>query len=342
MLAAILTTRAVEDPNCKFQLDKRLYDELLKLGIQPVFIYGDPIVTSNGLIYNNGYTASDFDFYIDLSRASVSNNEQYFEFDDLSTSPNPLESMVLATRKDWMCLALDSYDIPMPQTFVTGLDLWRNRLTENGFCSPHNTARKEVIFGDVEIFINEVLSKPNNNSIIMKPISGDCGYGILEFVDIDHFENYFRTTPNETKLKPDDVILQQKIEHHGIDYRAYVVGNRVLAAIRRTAQEGEWRTNFSLGSTITPFELTAEQEHDAIRAMQAVNLGFGTVDIIIDERTGQHYICEVNGTNSGMKSIEIAHPHINVAAEVARYIVQEFCPTACLKPKPEFIQPASP
>src|SRR5260370_38115775 len=73
--------------------------------------------------------------------------------------------------------------------------------------------------------------------------------------------------------------LQQFIRHPGWDLRAFVVGGRVLTAMRRTAR-GDWRTNVAQGGTAEPGRLAADEERLALRAAAAGGAAGAGVDLL--------------------------------------------------------------
>ena len=66
-----------------------------------------------------------------------------------------------------------------------------------------------------------------------------------------------------------DIILQEYIaESRGKDYRAIVVGNRVLAALRRQAKSGEFRSNIHRGGHGTGVQLDPRSRQAAVDAVK--------------------------------------------------------------------------
>lgn len=112
-----------------------------------------------------------------------------------------------------------------------------------------------------------------------------------------------------------DVILQQYIsESAGRDIRAFVIGDRVVASMRRQAREGEFRSNIHRGGEGMPIELKEPYKRLAVQAAKAVGLTVAGVDML-ESLTGPK-ILEVN-SSPGFEGIEAA-----TGLNVARLIIQ--------------------
>jgi gamma-F420-2:alpha-L-glutamate ligase len=97
-------------------------------------------------------------------------------------------------------------------------------------------------------------------------------------------------------------ILQEYIPYV-FDIRALIIGDRVYA-MRRIPGEGEFRANFSLGGAVELFDLDREGHELAVKALSAINMSVGGVDILIT-KDDKRYILEVNH-NAGFTGMEKA------------------------------------
>lgn len=118
------------------------------------------------------------------------------------------------------------------------------------------------------------------------------------------------------------VMLQEFIaESKGKDVRAFVVGERVVAAMRREAKLGEFRSNIHRGGLGRSVRLTDEQEHSVVQAAKAMGLHMAGVDYL-ESHEGPKII-EVNAS-PGFQGLEqatkadIAGAVVDYAADVAR------------------------
>ncbi len=115
------------------------------------------------------------------------------------------------------------------------------------------------------------------------------------------------------------VLLQEFIkESKGKDVRAFVVGDRVVAAMRREAKVGEFRSNIHRGGIGRPLQLSPEDEEAVIEATQAIGLPVAGVDFL-ESHSGPKII-EVNAS-PGFQGLERA-TKADIAGMVVDYAAQ--------------------
>jgi ribosomal protein S6--L-glutamate ligase len=113
------------------------------------------------------------------------------------------------------------------------------------------------------------------------------------------------------------VLIQRFVkESKGRDIRALVVGDRVVAAMRRVAQGDEFRSNVHRGGSVEPVELDEEFERVAVRSAQIMGLRVAGVDML-EGRNGPQ-VMEVN-SSPGLEGIEAA-TKLDVAGAIIDYI----------------------
>lgn len=99
-----------------------------------------------------------------------------------------------------------------------------------------------------------------------------------------------------------NIMVQEFIkEADGADIRCFVVGGEVVAAMRRQAAEGEFRSNLHRGGTASAVQLTPEERSTAIRAARIMGLNVAGVDILRSSRGP--VVLEVN-SSPGIEGIE--------------------------------------
>ncbi len=113
------------------------------------------------------------------------------------------------------------------------------------------------------------------------------------------------------------VLLQEFIaESEGSDIRAFVVGNRVVASMKRQSLTDDFRSNLHQGGHGSAIKLTPEQEKVALRAAKAMGLQICGVDMILSDRGP--LVLEVNAT-PGIEGIEAVTKR-DVADKIIQYV----------------------
>jgi RimK family alpha-L-glutamate ligase len=154
--------------------------------------------------------------------------------------------------------------------------------------------------------------------VIVKPLFGSMGLGMVRVADEEMAWRVFRTLDQIRAV----YYLQQTVDHDGRDIRAFVVGDRVLGAIERTAPSGgpQWRTNVSRGGGATTVALPDAWVTMAIAAARAVGAEYAGVDLL-PARDGTVYALEVNAI-PGWVGLERA-----TGIDVAGAILDLVCPS---------------
>jgi len=112
-------------------------------------------------------------------------------------------------------------------------------------------------------------------------------------------------------------------EAGGADLRCFVVGGKIVAAMRRQAPEGEFRANLHRGGSATAVTLSAEEKRTALKAARAIGLDVAGVDLLRSQRGP--LVLEVNAS-PGLEGIEAA-TGVDVAASVIRHIEAQAAPS---------------
>ena len=114
-----------------------------------------------------------------------------------------------------------------------------------------------------------------------------------------------------------NILVQEFIkEAGGSDIRAFVVGNRVVAAMERTAAPGEFRSNVHRGGEAKKVKLTPEERATAKRAAKILGLNIAGVDLMRSNHGP--VVLEVN-SSPGLEGIEGA-TNIDVAGKVIEFV----------------------
>ncbi|MDY2922817.1 MAG: ATP-grasp domain-containing protein [Eubacterium sp.] len=87
----------------------------------------------------------------------------------------------------------------------------------------------------------------------------------------------------QEKLNGCDFILQPFIQGPGKDVRVYVIGDKIIAAVERTAKEG-FRSNFSLGGHVSLRTLSREETQLVQEVISLFDFGLAGIDFILNEK----------------------------------------------------------
>jgi len=120
-----------------------------------------------------------------------------------------------------------------------------------------------------------------------------------------------------------NILVQEFIEEAGgTDIRCLVVGERVIASMKRTARDGEFRSNLHGGGTASAIKLTPEERSTAIRSARILGLNCAGVDILRSNHGS--VVMEVN-SSPGLQGIEEC-THKDVAGRVIEFIEKHAVP----------------
>ncbi|WP_430908536.1 RimK family alpha-L-glutamate ligase [Maribacter sp. 2-571] len=122
----------------------------------------------------------------------------------------------------------------------------------------------------------------------------------------------------DTFYKMDTSILIQKYieESNGEDIRIFVVGNKIVASMKRMSEVGEFRSNVHRGGATEKVKLSAKEQFIALNATKHIGLGVAGVDLIRSKKGP--LLIEVNAS-PGLQGIEAA-TGVNVAQEIIKYV----------------------
>lgn len=149
--------------------------------------------------------------------------------------------------------------------------------------------------------------------VVVKPLFGSRGMGSTRLSDPEVASRVFRALSFHHSV----LYVQEFIPHGGSDIRAFVLGGRVLASMRRVA-EG-WKTNVSLGARPTPLSLDPELEKLAVDAAEAVGCLVAGVDIL--EGPEGPVILELNSQPGwmGLQSVT----EVDIADAIVQYVLSQ-------------------
>jgi ribosomal protein S6--L-glutamate ligase len=135
---------------------------------------------------------------------------------------------------------------------------------------------------------------------IVKLLQGTQGVGVMIASTVGEVEGMLDTLWTLGQ----EILLQELIaESLGRDVRALVLGDRVVAAMRRTARTGEFRSNLHRGGEGVAVDLSPAYREAAVKAAQVIGLELAGVDML--ESRGGPKVMEVN-SSPGLEGLEAA------------------------------------
>jgi ribosomal protein S6--L-glutamate ligase len=152
--------------------------------------------------------------------------------------------------------------------------------------------------------------------VVVKPLFGSEGRGMVRVSDGEMAWRTFRTLERTQSV----LYLQQFIRHPGWDLRVFVLGGRVLTAMRRFSN-GDWRTNVAQGGRGEVARLDADEERLALRAAAVLGAAVAGVDLLRGPQ-GEWYVLEVNAVPGWRALAPVTG--VDVAAAVLDFLVHDY------------------
>jgi ribosomal protein S6--L-glutamate ligase len=152
--------------------------------------------------------------------------------------------------------------------------------------------------------------------VIVKLIEGTQGVGVV----LAESAKIAQAIVEMLQSTHQNVLIQNFVkESKGRDVRALVVGDRVVASMRRVAQGDEFRSNVHRGGRVEAVDLDPAYEQTAVRAAQIMGLRVAGVDML--ESDAGPMIMEIN-SSPGLEGIEAA-THLDVAGAIIDHIADQ-------------------
>jgi ribosomal protein S6--L-glutamate ligase len=192
----------------------------------------------------------------------------------------------------------------------------RDKLRSLQILSRHSIGIPRTTFVRDKKDVLPAIERVGGAPVIIKLIEGTQGIGVLLAETTKAAESIIELLQSQRQ----NVLIQKFVaESKGRDIRAFVVGDRVVAAMRRIAQGQEFRSNVHRGGVAEAVTLSDEYMETAVRAAQIMGLRVAGVDML-ESDTGPQ-IMEVN-SSPGLEGIEHA-TQLDVAGAIIDYIAAQ-------------------
>jgi len=167
----------------------------------------------------------------------------------------------------------------------------------------------------------EVLALAGGAPLVIKLLEGTQGLGVV-LADTDRSA---KSVIEAFRATNTNILVQEFIkEAGGSDVRAIVVGGKVIAAMKRTGGEGEFRSNLHRGGSAKVVKLTPEERLTAVRAAKSMGLNVCGVDML--RANHGPVVMEVN-SSPGLEGVEKA-TGLDIAGKIIEYIEKNAKPGA--------------
>ncbi len=197
-----------------------------------------------------------------------------------------------------------------------GINNSRDKLRSLQLLSRHQIGIPRTTFVHNKKDVLPAIERVGGAPVVIKLIEGTQGVGVLLADTVKQAEAIIELL----QAQKQNVLIQKFVaESKGKDIRAFVVGDRVVAAMRRVAQGQEFRSNVHRGGIAEPVDLPQEYIETAVRATQIMGLQVAGVDML--ESSSGPQIMEVN-SSPGLEGIETC-TGLDVAGAVIEYIAAQ-------------------
>ncbi len=149
--------------------------------------------------------------------------------------------------------------------------------------------------------------------VVVKPIFGSRGIGSTRVSDADVAERIFRALEFNHQV----AYIQEFISHGNCDFRIFVLDGKVLASMRRTAEN--WKTNVSRGAKPEPYKPSRGVEKLAVKAAETVGCEVAGVDVL--ETENGPLLIDLN-SQPGWKGLQSV-TEFSIADEMIRHVLSK-------------------
>ncbi len=206
----------------------------------------------------------------------------------------------------------EQMDVYTPNTSA-GIRNSRDKLAAHQILARHNIGMPATTFVRDRADVMPAIERVGGAPVIVKLLEGTQGVGVVLAPDIPVAKAMIETLLATRQ----NVLVQEFIEEsRGSDVRAFVVGDQVIGAMRRTASCGDFRSNLHQGGGSEAIELPREYQETAVRSAQILGLRIAGVDMLESDRGP--LVLEVN-SSPGLQGIERATGR-NIAADIVSYV----------------------
>lgn len=203
----------------------------------------------------------------------------------------------------------DSYTIASSQGILRS----RNKLFTMQHMVKNNIPIPKTLYTKDTLLLKEQLDLLEGDQCIIKFLEGTHGLGVMLAESKKSAISIIETMHSLDK----PILIQEFVkESNGEDIRAYVVGDEVVASMKRSSNGKDFRSNVHRGGSTSVIEMTLEEQQIAVKTAQCLGLDVAGIDLI-RSKNGP-LVIEANST-AGLEGIEKA-TRVNVAGKIIKLI----------------------
>lgn len=159
----------------------------------------------------------------------------------------------------------------------------------------------------------DVIREVGGAPVVIKLLEGTQGMGVV----LAETEASAKSVIEAFSAANVNIMVQEFIRESGAtDVRAFVVGGRVVAAMKRVGRAGEFRSNLHRGGHAEPTEISGDEGATAVNAAAAIGLNVCGVDMLRTNRGPM--VMEVN-SSPGLEGVE-SSTGVDVAHEIVSFL----------------------
>ncbi len=152
--------------------------------------------------------------------------------------------------------------------------------------------------------------------LVIKMLEGTQGIGVI----LAETKQSAKSVIEALRGLNANIMVQEYIkEAGGADIRCLVIGDRVVASMKRQGAKGDFRSNLHRGGSATSIKITPEERSTAVRACKTLGLKVGGVDMLRSNHGP--VIMEVN-SSPGLEGIEKA-TNLNIAGKIILHLEKQ-------------------
>ncbi|MCA9731515.1 30S ribosomal protein S6--L-glutamate ligase [candidate division KSB1 bacterium] len=200
-----------------------------------------------------------------------------------------------------------------PTNESQGISRSRDKLRSLQLLARAGVGLPVTVFSHYTKDIDGLIEQVGGTPLIIKLLEGTQGIGVV----LAETDQAAKPVIEAFRGLDVNILIQEFIkEANGMDIRAFVIGGKVVASMKRQGAKGEFRSNLHRGGSAAIIKLTPEERSTAVRAAKEMGLNVAGVDLLRSNHGP--VVMEVN-SSPGLEGIE-KYTGIDVASKIIEFI----------------------